>query len=116
MKPYMGQRAIAALALAGFLGALAGCAGTGGGQAQTQAPRYRCEQGIELSARFVDDTVVLKGRGAQEVLLRDAGGQGPQQAVFSNARVRAQFGLGPEARQARLQYFQPPLLVQCIRD
>lgn len=117
MKRYTGQRAAAALALAA-LGALGGCTSMGGAktQAQAQAPHYRCGQGIEFTARFVDDTVEISGPRGQEVLPRDAGGQGPQQAVFSGARVRAEFGLGAGAREARLQYFEPPLLLSCQRD
>lgn len=106
-----GQRIVAVMALLG-LGVLAGCAGVGAAPGQ---PVYRCDNGLEFTARFVDDSVVLKGAGVEDVLLRDAGGQGEQQPVFSSARLRAQFGLGASAREALLQYAAPPLAVRCQR-
>lgn len=102
------------MALAG-MGVLAGCASGAGGAAVSGQPVYRCDNGLEFTARFVDDSVVLKSAGAEDVLLRDAGGQGEQQPVFSSARLRAQFGLGAGAREVLLQYAAPPLAVRCQR-
>ncbi|MDQ3059013.1 MAG: hypothetical protein M3R45_05750 [Pseudomonadota bacterium] len=123
MKHYTVQRIAAGMALAG-MGVLAGCAS--GGRAPTQAAQadpgallYRCENGAEFAARFTDDTAVLKalkGARAQDVLLRDAGGQGAQQSVFSSPRLRAEFGLGAGAREAVLHYLQPPQVLRCVRD
>jgi hypothetical protein len=80
-------------------------------------PNYRCEHNIEFSARFVDDTAVLDvGSRGREVLLRDAGGLTPQQTVFSNDRLRAEFGLGPTGRDAILRYLSPPLVANCVRE
>ena len=80
-------------------------------------PHYRCDQGIEFSVRFADDTAVLDagGRG-NDVLLRDAGGATPQQTVYSNPRMRAEFGLGTSGREALLHYAQPPVTAHCRQD
>ncbi|MDB5938360.1 MAG: hypothetical protein JWP77_724 [Polaromonas sp.] len=103
------------LALAGAA-ALSGCAGlTGGPLATSSSPVYRCEQGLQFTVRFVNDTAVLKGARGDDVLLRDAGGQGAQ-TVYSNPRLRAEFGMGAGAREAVLQYLQQPLVARCVRD
>jgi hypothetical protein len=105
-----------------FCGVLAGCAGTGFGGA---GPIYRCEHGIAFSVKFADNTAVLSGAhtpsgnsglGDQDVLLRDAGGQGAQQAFYSNPRMRAEFGLGASGREAILRYPLLPLVARCMRD
>jgi len=92
---------------------LAGCAGFG--PAAEQA-RYRCEHGIEFTAKFVDDTAVLDGSRGYDVLYRDAGGQTPQQSVYSNPRMRAEFGLGASGREAILRYPLLPLVARCARQ
>lgn len=80
-------------------------------------PRYRCDQGIEFTVRFTDDTAVVDaGNRGNDVLLRDAGGATPQQTVYSNPRMRAEFGLGATGREALLRYAQPPLSVHCQQD
>ena len=78
--------------------------------------RYRCEHGIDFSVRFVDDSALLAGTRANEVLFRDAGGQGPQQPVYRNATMRAEFGLGANGREALLTYPALPLKSRCVRD
>ena len=102
-------------------GVLAGCAGTG----FTTGPVYRCEHGIAFTVKFADNTAVLSGArtpsgssgaGDQDVLLRDAGGQGAQQAFYSNPRMRAEFGLGASGREAVLRYPLLPLVARCMRD
>jgi hypothetical protein len=102
-------------------GVLAGCAGTGPGA----GPAYRCEHGIAFTVKFADNTAVLtgartpsgnSGAGDQDVLLRDAGGQGAQQAFYSNPRMRAEFGLGASGREAVLRYPLLPLVARCMRD
>ena len=104
-------------------GVLAGCAGTGSGSGS--GPVYRCEHGINFTVKFADDTAVLVGAGTpsgrssasdQDVLLRDAGGQGPLQAFYSNPRMRAEFGLGASGREAVLRYPLLPLVARCLRD
>jgi hypothetical protein len=92
---------------------LAGCAGSG---APSGLQSWRCEHGIDFRVRFVDDSALLEGTRANEVLFRDAGGQGPQQSVYSNAKMRAEFGLGAHGREALLTYPALPLKARCVRD
>jgi hypothetical protein len=92
---------------------LAACAGTGSPSGQQS---WRCEHGIDFRVRFVDDSALLEGTRANEVLFRDAGGQGPQQSVYSNAKLRAEFGLGANGREALLTYPALPLKARCVRD
>jgi len=100
----------AALLAAAVLGGCAGGSGPGTG------PLYRCEHGIEFRVRFVDDTALLDGPGGQDLLQRDAGGEGPRQTVYSNPRMRAEFGLGASGREAVLRYPLLPLVARCVRD
>jgi hypothetical protein len=111
MNRHAGKRLTATLTLAATA-ALAGCAA--GGRLST-GPLYRCDQGMSFSVEFVDDTAVLKGARGNDVLLRDAGGQGAQ-TVYSNPRMRAEFGLGASGREAMLHYPPQPLAVRCLRD
>jgi hypothetical protein len=113
MKKHPGKRMATALALAG-LAALAGCAGMNRG-APSGPPVYQCDQNLQFSVSFVNGTAVLKGARGDDVLLRDAGGQGAQ-TVYSNPRMRAEFGLGASGREAVLQYLQPPMVARCLRD
>ena len=100
--------------------ALSGCAAeapsTSGSPGEAPA-RYRCEHDIEFTVRFVDDSAMLDAgpRGA-DLLLRDAGGTTPQQTVYSNGRMRAEFGLGVNGREAILRYALPPLVAHCVRQ
>ena len=84
----------------------------------TGVSRYRCEQGLAFTLRLSDDSAVLDAgapRGS-ELLLRDAGGATPQQTVYSNARLRAEFGLGAGGREAMLRYASPPLAALCVQE
>ncbi len=92
---------------------LAACAGSG---APTGQQSWRCENGIDFRVRFVDDSALIDGPRSSEVLFRDAGGQGPQQSVYRNATMRAEFGLGASGREARLSYPLLPLTARCVRD
>ncbi len=94
------------------VGGLAACAGRGD---VSELPRYQCEHGIEFTARFVDDSAVLDGTRGKDILYRDAGGQGAQ-TVYSNPRLRAEFGLGASGREAVLHYLLLPLEARCVRD
>lgn len=96
-----------------LVAALGGCAG---GSWQGDGPLYRCENGIEFRVKFIDDTAVLEGPGGRDLLQRDAGGQGPRQTVYSNPRMRAEFGLGASGREAVLRYPLLPLVARCVRD
>ena len=68
-----------------------------GSNSSASQPVYQCSQGLQFTVRFVNDTAVLKGARGDDVLLRDAGGQGAQ-TVYSNPRMRAEFGLGANGR------------------
>ena len=79
--------------------------------------RYRCDQNFEFSVRFTDDSAVIDaGSRGNDVLLRDAGGVTPQQTVYSNPRLRAEFGLGASGSEAILRYLAPQLVVNCVKD
>jgi len=79
--------------------------------------RYRCDQNFDFTVRFMDDSAVIDtGSRGNDVLLRDAGGVTPQQTVYSNPRVRAEFGLGAGGREAILRYLSPQLVANCMRD
>ena len=92
---------------------LAACAGP---VSQAGLPHYRCEHGITFSVNFVDDSAVLNGSGGQDVLYRNAGGQGEMQRFYSNPRMQAEFGLGASGREAILRYPLLPLVARCARD
>ena len=94
---------------------LTGCA-TGNIGSSSTGQRYRCEQGIELRVKFVDDSALIDSSRGYNVLFRDAGGQGEGQTVYSNAMVRAEFGLGASGREAVLRYPLLPLVARCVRD
>jgi hypothetical protein len=80
-------------------------------------PHYRCDQGMEFDVRFADDTAVIDaGAQGKETLLRDAGGATPQQSVYSNERLRAEFGLGVTAKESMLHYTQPPRALHCVQQ
>lgn len=95
------------------VGLVAGCAGLGGDPSVT---RYRCDQGVEFTVKYVDDTAVLNGTRGYELLYRDAGGVGPKQVVYSNPTLRAEFGLGATGREAVLRYPLLPLTLRCVND
>ena len=96
--------------------ALASCADMrGAGASALESTRYRCDGGLEFTVRFADGTAIPKGARGDEVLLRDAGGQG-EQTVYSNPRMRAEFGLGAGGRDAVLHYPVAPLATRCVRE
>lgn len=113
-------------------GALLGCVSAPPAPVPTPAPgapaaaasappaalqRYRCDQNFEIGVRFTDDSAVIDaGARGNDVLLRDAGGLTPQQTVYSNQRLRAEFGLGASGREAILRYLSPQLVVNCVKD
>jgi hypothetical protein len=79
--------------------------------------RYRCGQGLEFTVGFDGDAgMVDAGPRGRQLLLRDAGGLTPQQTVYSNTQLRAEFGLGSAGNEAVLHYAAPPLQVRCVRD
>ena len=90
---------------------LSGCA-----SGPAAGPLYRCEHGLEFTVRFIDDTAILDSSRGYDVLYRDAGGQGALQTVYSNPRIRAEFGLGATGREAIVRYPLLPLVARCVRD
>ena len=112
-------RRVFGLMILAIISALAGCASNTGGSGkgvQAEAPLYRCENAIEFRVRFIDNSAVLDGSRGYDVLYRDAGGVTPSQTVYSNIRMRAEFGLGPSGREAILRYPLLPLVVRCVRE
>lgn len=78
---------------------------------------YVCDNGLTVHARFGEGAVTLSGLPqGEEVLLRDAGGVTPEQTVWSNEHLRAEFGLPPGGSGASLQLLQPQALtLHCQR-
>lgn len=114
MSTRAGKRRAAAWVALATLAALAGCAGMKSGD-PLATPVYRCDKGMQFSVAFANDAAVLKGARGDDVLLRDAGGQGAQ-TVYSNPRMRAEFGLGAGGREAVLRYLQQPVVARCASD
>ena len=86
-------------------------------QADVALPRYRCDQGISFTVQFGDGTAVVDaGNRGHELLLRDAGGLTPQQTVFSNTKMKAEFGLDPAGRGAKLRFLESPLEATCLKE
>jgi hypothetical protein len=105
------RRGTASAALCGLL-IFSGCASQG---PSASGERYRCEQGVTFNVRFEGDSAIVDSSSGSDVLFRDAGGLTPQQTVFSNTRVKAEFGLGDSGREAVLRYPLLPLVVRCVR-
>ena len=117
MTKHRGKQVAGWVTLAGMAAALSGCAGVGGG-AEPPMPelsRYRCDGGLAFTVRLTGGTAILKGARGDDVLLRDAGGQGAQ-TVYSNPRMRAEFGLGASGREAVLHYPVAPLATRCLQE
>lgn len=99
--------------------AIAGCAGDPSTQ---PLPFYRCEYGIEFSAKFVDDSVSVESTRGYDVLYR--GGKyastpalaKPTSNEYSNPRMQVEFNLGPTQREAIARYPLLPLVSRCVRD
>jgi hypothetical protein len=112
---YYAQRAASLLAVL----TLASCAGAPDSK---PLPYYRCEYGIEFTAKFVDDSVALETTRGYEVLYR--GGKHASSAAnaqaksneYSNARMQVEFDLGPTLREAIVRYPLLPLVSRCVRD
>lgn len=107
-----------ALAVMTFLTTVA-CSGP---TTQKPLPLYRCEYGIEFTAKFVDDSVAVEGTRGYDVLYR--GGKyastpanaKPNSSEYSNARMQIEFNLGVTQREAILRYPLLPLVSRCVRD
>jgi hypothetical protein len=92
---------------------LSACAGPA---TRSGLPFYRCEHGIEFAVKLAEDSAVLEGPRTRELLFRDAGGLGPSQPVYRNAKMRAEFGLGANGSEAILSYPALPLEARCVRE
>ena len=95
---------------------LSGCATESGMLRMAQADRYRCENDIAFTVRFLDDSAAINSNRGYDMLYRDAGGLTPSQTVYSNPRMRAEFGLGTTGKEAILRYLLQPVVVRCVRD
>jgi hypothetical protein len=89
---------------------------------QRALPFYRCEYGIEFTAQFVDNSVTLNGSRGYDVLYRGGkpgtlpGSSPPKPNEYSNARMEAQFLLGPTQSEAIVRYPLLPLVARCARE
>ena len=82
-----------------------------------QLPHYRCEGAPGFDVRFGEDSAQLLFPDREpETLLRDAGGTSPQQTVYSSTSLKAEFGLDPSGRGAKLNFVAPPVEAHCVRD
>lgn len=113
---------IRVIALAfGVLG-IAGCAS--GPVPSAPLPFYRCEYGIEFTAKFSGDSVVLDSTRGYDVLYRGGKPASPEVTVdakarpnaYSNSRMSAEFKLGALERDAVVRYPLLPLVSRCARD
>ena len=95
---------------------LAACAVTSQPIVSVPGVAYRCDQGEGFDVTFGNDAAVLTGPRGRQELLRDAGGLTPQQAVYGNAAMRAEFGLGSDGRQAVLRTVKPVAVLRCVRN
>ncbi len=80
-------------------------------------PLYRCEYGIEFTAKFVDDAVTLQSASGYDVLYRDStsASDAKNPNEYSNVRMIAQFKMGASGREALLRYPSLPLVARCVR-
>ena len=95
---------------------LAACANTASNAPTAQ--RYRCEMGIEFSARFSGESVALDSSRGYEMLFKDAKPlpDPPKPNEYRNERMSAEFNLGKEGNEALLRYPLLPLVVRCVKD
>jgi hypothetical protein len=76
---------------------------------------YRCDGGLDFNVHFGDGVATVDGApGGSQMLLRDAGGATPQQTVYSNERMRVEFGLGETGREAIVREAGASDGVHCI--
>lgn len=80
-------------------------------------PRYVCDNNVAFTVRFGDGTAeVNAGAQGEHSLLRDAGGVTPQQTVYSSTKLKAEFGLDPQGRGAKLNFASPALEARCLKE
>jgi hypothetical protein len=111
-----------ATALSTALGLLAACVNspsTAAAAASKPLDFYRCEYGIEFTARFVDGSVTLDSSRGYDVLVKDSKpSASPNLAPveYSNPRMNATFNLGVSGREAVVRYPLLPLVSRCVRE
>jgi hypothetical protein len=95
---------------------LAACANTS--SSEPPAQHYRCELGIEFSARFSGESVSLDTTRGYEILFRDEKPlpNPPKPHEYRNQLVSAEFQLGKDGNEALLRYPLLPLVVRCVKD
>jgi hypothetical protein len=95
---------------------LASCANTPGNAPPAQ--RYRCELGIEFSARFSGESVALDSSRGYELLFRDTKPlpDPPKPNEYRNPRMSVEFNLGHDGNEALLRYPLLPLIARCVKD
>ncbi len=115
------KKQLKAAALACATVAVAGCAT--GPAPSAPLPFYRCEYGLEFTATFSGDSVVLDSTRGYDVLYRDGKRANPDVAanakaqphMYSNPRMSAEFKLGVLERDAIVRYPLLPLVARCVR-
>lgn len=82
------------------------------------AQRYRCEMGIEFSARFSGESVALDSSRGYEMLFKDAKPlpDPPRPNEYRNPRMSVEFNLGKDGKEALLRYPLLPLVARCVKD
>lgn len=90
---------------------LAGCSSNPMAKYFAGSP-YQCDNGVTVAVRDDGSATIQTGRGSDR-LLRDAGGVGPNQAVYSNPQVRFSTGLPPDGRGAELEGMVPNGKARC---
>jgi hypothetical protein len=116
------QIKVKVMALAWGAIAVAGCAS--GPPTNPPLPFYRCEYGLEFTAKFTGDSVVLDSSRGYDVLYRGGKNANPDVAAnakahpneYSNPRMSAEFKLGVLERDAIVRYPLLPLVSRCVRD
>ncbi|WP_198972780.1 hypothetical protein [Xylophilus sp. ASV27] len=98
-----------ALPALGLLAVLAGCAQSG---PFARGTAYHCDNGVNFTL-VAGESVTLQGFRGTEMLLLDAGGIGPTQAVYSNPQVRVATGLGADGREALIEGLVPGNRSRC---
>ena len=99
---------------------LAACANTPGNAPAAQ--RYRCEMGIEFSARFSGESVALDSTRGYEMLFKDAKPESastaepPKPNEYRNPRMSVEFNLGKDGNEALLRYPLLPLVARCVKE
>jgi hypothetical protein len=82
------------------------------------AHRYRCEHGLEFSARFSGESVALDTTRGYELLFRDAKPlpNPPKPNEYRNPFMSAEFNLGKDGNEALLRYPSLPLAARCVES